>query len=162
MRLASRSYGDCTWAVANIARRLPLADKSCDLLLSIMAPRNVGEFERVLKLSGQLVVVVPGEYHLGQLTDLLMAEPSDQSAKPDTLTRSLSPAFDLKSSQNVKIDFSADQATIQKLVTMTPLRWKSRRKSLENLLQIDRLQVTASFRILQYALTGSPSVINVP
>jgi len=155
MRLASRSYGDCTWAVANIARRLPLTDKSCDLLLSIMAPRNATEFERVLKLSGQIVVVVPGDYHLGQLTDLLMTKPSDQSAKPDIVTRSLSPAFNLESSQNIKIDFSADQATIQKLVTMTPLRWKSRRNSLENLLQIDRLNITASFKILQYALAAN-------
>jgi 23S rRNA (guanine745-N1)-methyltransferase len=153
MRLASRSYGDCTWAVANIARRLPLATGSCDLVISVMAPRNTDEFKRITRDSGRLIVVIPSDGHLRQLTDRLMSQPSDQSSKPDELSQSLTSAFDLVSTESIQHNFLADRETIRKLVTMTPLRWKSNHKSLEDLDQIDNLEITAAFRVLRYAST---------
>ena len=153
IRLASRSYGDCKWGIANIARRLPLVTGSCDLVISVMAPRNTDEFKRITRDSGQLIVVIPGDGHLRKLTDRLMSQPSDQSRKTDELSKSLTPAFDLVSSESIQHDFLADRKTIRKLVTMTPLRWKSNRKSLEDLDQFDNLEITAAFRVLRYAPT---------
>jgi hypothetical protein len=116
-----------------------------------MAPRNTDEFQRAMKERGRLLVVIPGDRHLGQLTDHLMSEPSDQSSKPGELTQSLSSSFDLISTESIQHDFQADRDTILKIVTMTPLRWKSSRKSLESLKQVDSMHITAAFRVLQYA-----------
>ena len=147
IRLASRTYPSHTWVIANIARRLPLADTSCDILLSVLAPRNAAEFQRVLKPKGLLIVVIPGHRHLGQLTDLLMAQPSDQTNKPAALTQALSPMFDLESTREIQLNFCASRKTISDLVAMTPLRWKSRRPSLRDIENLDRLELTACFRI---------------
>ena len=148
IRLASRKYPAHTWVIANIARRLPLADTSCDILLSVLAPRNAAEFQRVLNPKGLLIVVIPGDRHLGQLTDLLMAQPSDQTNKPAALTQALSPMFDLESTREIQRNFCASRKTISDLVAMTPLRWKSRRPSLRDIENLDQLELTACFRIL--------------
>ena len=45
--------------VADVWRRLPLADGCADLLLDVFAPRNGAEFHRVLRPGGTLLVVTP-------------------------------------------------------------------------------------------------------
>ena len=153
MRLASRSYGNCTWAVANIARRLPVSSGCCDVLLSVMAPRNASEFERILRPDGRLIVVTPGDGHLRELADKLMAEPSDQSEKAETLTQQLTPTLTRQTTESVRTSFTADQQTIQRLVTMTPLRWKSQKRVVSGLADIERLDITASFTLMTFSLT---------
>lgn len=152
MRLASRSYGNCTWAVANIARRLPISSGCCDVLLSVMAPRNASEFERILRPDGLLLVVIPGDGHLRELADKLMAEPSDQSEKADALIQSLTPTFTLQNTEPLSARFTADQQTIQRLVTMTPLRWKSQKRALSGLASLESLDITASFTLMTFSL----------
>jgi len=115
-----------------------------------MAPRNPAEFERILQPDGLLIVVIPGDGHLRELTDILMAEPSDQSDKADTLTRSHTPAFTLKNTEAIRHTFTADQPTLQKLVTMTPLRWKSQKSALSSLASINSLNITASFTVMTF------------
>jgi 23S rRNA (guanine745-N1)-methyltransferase len=155
MRLASRTFRECQWAVANIARRLHLADDSCDVLLSNMAPRNADEFGRILKPDGRLIVVIPGSEHLIQLTDHLMALPSDQTGKADAVTEAMAHAFRLTSSEMIQHTFDANQATVQRLVTMTPLRWKSQKLAMDSLMELKNLRITASFQLLQFAREGS-------
>jgi len=89
-----------------------------------------------------------GDRHLGQLTDLLMARPSDQTNKPTALTQALSHMLDLEDTQEIRRNFNASRETISELVAMTPLRWKSRRPSLSDIHGLDQLELTASFRIL--------------
>ncbi|HEY5653384.1 MAG TPA: methyltransferase domain-containing protein, partial [Pontiella sp.] len=48
VQLASRRYKHATWLVANGMRDIPIADASMDVILSILAPRNTIEFNRIL------------------------------------------------------------------------------------------------------------------
>jgi 23S rRNA (guanine745-N1)-methyltransferase len=60
--LAARRYppsgGQFEWIVANADRFLPYADRSFSMVLSITGRMNAGEFRRVLRDDGRLVVAV--------------------------------------------------------------------------------------------------------
>src|SRR5262249_34331480 len=56
---AARKYPGCHWIVANADRFLPYADGSFHVVTSITARRNPGEFRRVVRDDGVLLLVVP-------------------------------------------------------------------------------------------------------
>jgi 23S rRNA (guanine745-N1)-methyltransferase len=56
---AARRYPECEWIVANADLLLPFADRSFSLVLSITARMNAGEFRRVLRDDGRLLVAIP-------------------------------------------------------------------------------------------------------
>ncbi len=55
---AARRYPGCEWIVANADRFVPCADGSFSLILSINARMNPGEFRRVLRGDGRLLVAI--------------------------------------------------------------------------------------------------------
>ena len=52
------SEGRCEWIVANADRFLPYADRSFSIVLSITGRMNAGEFRRVLRDDGRLLVAI--------------------------------------------------------------------------------------------------------
>jgi 23S rRNA (guanine745-N1)-methyltransferase len=64
---AARRYPECEWVVANADRAVPYADRSFSIVLSITARMNPGEFRRVLRDGGCLLVAVPGPDDLIEL-----------------------------------------------------------------------------------------------
>jgi 23S rRNA (guanine745-N1)-methyltransferase len=64
---AARRYPGCQWTVANADRFLPYADRSFSIVLSITARMNAGEFRRVLRDDGRLVVALPAPEDLVEL-----------------------------------------------------------------------------------------------
>ena len=67
LRLAARRYPECEWIVANADRSMPYADKSFSTVLSITARMNAGEFRRVLRDDGRLLVALPAPEDLVEL-----------------------------------------------------------------------------------------------
>jgi 23S rRNA (guanine745-N1)-methyltransferase len=63
IQAAARRYPECEWIVGNADRFLPYADRSFSVLMSITARRNPGEFRRVLRDNGRLLVglAAPGD-----------------------------------------------------------------------------------------------------
>jgi 23S rRNA (guanine745-N1)-methyltransferase len=55
---AARRYPACQWVVANADRRLPYADRSFSIVMSITARMNTAEFRRVLGQGGRLLVAL--------------------------------------------------------------------------------------------------------
>tara|TARA_B100000700_G_scaffold165090_1_gene182515 strand:+ start:602 stop:1351 length:750 start_codon:yes stop_codon:yes gene_type:complete len=149
IRLAAHSNRDHTWCVANLARRIPLADHSCTTIVSILSPRNNDEFRRILRPDGLLICVIPGPNHLTELTSRLMANPSNAESKPSSLLHDL-PAFRLLEQESVTREFPADHSAIQNLIAMTPLRWKSRRQSLAEVDSLSNLDITADVTLLTF------------
>ena len=56
---AARRYPGCEWIVANADRVVPYADRSFSMVLSITGRMNTGEFRRVLRDDGRLLVAIP-------------------------------------------------------------------------------------------------------
>jgi 23S rRNA (guanine745-N1)-methyltransferase len=64
---AARRYPGCEWIVANADRVVPYADRSFSIVLSITARMNAGEFRRVLRDDGRLLVAIPAPDDLIEL-----------------------------------------------------------------------------------------------
>jgi 23S rRNA (guanine745-N1)-methyltransferase len=64
---AARRHPGCKWIVANADRFIPYADRSFSLVLSITARMNAGEFRRVLRDDGRLLVALPAADDLIEL-----------------------------------------------------------------------------------------------
>jgi 23S rRNA (guanine745-N1)-methyltransferase len=56
---AARRYPDCEWIVANADRFVPYPDRSFSIVMSITARMNAGEFRRVLRDDGRLLIALP-------------------------------------------------------------------------------------------------------
>jgi len=64
---AARRYPACQWVVANADRAVPYADSSFSIVLSITGRMNPGEFRRVLRDRGRLLVALPAPDDLIEL-----------------------------------------------------------------------------------------------
>jgi 23S rRNA (guanine745-N1)-methyltransferase len=64
---AARRYPEYEWIVANADRFVPYADGSFSIVLSITARMNAGEFRRILRDDGRLLVAVPAPNDLREL-----------------------------------------------------------------------------------------------
>ena len=64
---AAKRFPECEWVVANADRFVPYADRSLSLVMSITARMNAGEFRRVLKNDGRLMVAIPSPDDLMEL-----------------------------------------------------------------------------------------------
>src|SRR5205814_8207542 len=64
---AARRYPECEWIVANADRFVPYADRSFSIVLSITARMNTGEFRRILRDDGRLLIAIPAPEDLNEL-----------------------------------------------------------------------------------------------
>ncbi len=71
---AAKRYRDCHFVVANADRFLPYADASFALVTSITSRMNPGEFRRVIRDDGLLLVAVPAPDDLIELREAVLGE----------------------------------------------------------------------------------------
>ena len=67
LRRAARAHPRAVALGADAWQRLPLADGSAAVVLSVFGPRNAAEIRRVLAPGGALVIAVPGPGHQREL-----------------------------------------------------------------------------------------------
>lgn len=154
IRLAARRHKRSRWVVANTMRRIPFASDSLDLVLSVIAPRNVNEFARILKPEGSLVLVTPGTDHLIEIRSRLMKDAGEYEAKADAAIELCAPHFAVQHKRSLTYKVLLSRVLLTDLVQMTPLFWRSTRRAKEEVLSLEELQVTMTFVILTFALTG--------
>ncbi len=91
-RRAARAHERMAAVVCDAWSGLPVAEDAASLVLDIFAPRNPGEFQRVLRPDGALLVVTPSPRHLEELVAGLGLLSVD-GHKPERLERTLSGDF---------------------------------------------------------------------
>jgi 23S rRNA (guanine745-N1)-methyltransferase len=91
-RRAARAHDRVAAVVCDAWTRMPVADAAASLVLDVFAPRNPGEFRRVLRPDGALLVVTPSPRHLQELVAGLGLLSVD-GQKPERLERALSTDF---------------------------------------------------------------------
>jgi 23S rRNA (guanine745-N1)-methyltransferase len=67
VKAAAKRYPEYHWIVANADRFVPYADRSFSIVMSITARMNAGEFRRVLRDDGRLLVAIPAAEDLIEL-----------------------------------------------------------------------------------------------
>nr|WP_245627960.1 23S rRNA methyltransferase [Actinomadura oligospora] len=118
-RRAARAHARIGAIVADLWRPLPVADGAALAILNVFAPRNAGEFHRVLHPDGPLIVVTPSSRHMGPLVDALgLLKVDDQKAERTDAT--LADHFDLVSREELEFEASLAHEEILTLVGMGP------------------------------------------
>jgi 23S rRNA (guanine745-N1)-methyltransferase len=148
IRCAAKRYKDAKWIVANGMRKLPFADHSMDLILSVLAPRNPEEFARILKPDGALLLGVPGPNHLIELRSLLSAKAGDFEEKADEAAAKCAPYFSEVNRELLRYETTLNPAQIADLIQMTPIFWCSSPEAKASVLKLDQLPVTISFSLI--------------
>ena len=147
---AAKRYKNATWMVANVMRRLPLADHSMDVILSVLAPRNPIEFARVLKPGGTLLLGLPGPNHLIELRSRLAANAGHFQEKADEAAAKCAPFFTEKNRETLTYERILNPVQIADLIRMTPIFWCSGPEAKKTVQQLDQLTVTVSFVLSQF------------
>jgi 23S rRNA (guanine745-N1)-methyltransferase len=103
---ASRRYRECEWIVANADRFVPYADRTFSIVLSITSRMNAGEFRRVLRDDGRLLVALPGP------EDLIELRGAGRDRVPRTV-ETFVPGFELIDRRHCATAADLDDAAVQ-------------------------------------------------
>lgn len=125
---------------------LPILPGSMDCIICIFAPRDEGEFSRVLKPGGKLIVAAPGPRHLHSLRKIIAA-PGDLGQKGDVGKSFILLARE-KAAYSIALENTRD---ILNLLTMTPYGRHAREDAVERLKKLTRLETEVDINLLVYA-----------
>lgn len=142
---AKRKIPDSFFAVAGI-NEMPVCDSSFDGLVNIFAPCFEGEFSRVLKPGGIMILAGAGARHLYELKAAIYDEPTENTERADLPAR-----LTLLGREELTYRFSLEgQENIRALFAMTPYYYRTSFSDAGRLASLDGLDVTADFEIYIY------------
>jgi 23S rRNA (guanine745-N1)-methyltransferase len=117
IRRAARAHERAGAVVGDVTERLPVVDGAAAVVLDVFAPRNQTEYARVLHPDGVLAVVTPRTGHLAELAEATIAvDPEKERRLHDSLT----PAFTLRSSEDLTWTMDLSAEDVHDVVHMGP------------------------------------------
>ena len=141
---ASRRFPDRTWVVANADRRLPLLDRSVDLVLSLHARRNPAEVVRVLTPAGYLLIAVPAADDLIELRELIQGQHVERDRASQVLEEHAS-LFELVDRSVVRETLTLDREALVDLLRGT---YRGMRRGVaEKVAALTRMNVTLASEV---------------
>lgn len=122
---------------------LPVAENSVDVLVDCFSPLAAEEFARVVRPGGFFLYVVPGPRHLWELKEVLYEAPYENEERREEY-----PGFRWRDAAAVETVFTLpDGEAVRDLFHMTPYFWKTPRAGAARLAELEKLTVTAQFRV---------------
>ena len=147
IRRAARRDLCSTYVVAS-NHRLPLQDRSIDVLFSHFSPVDPEEFVRVLAQGGKIILGLPGPEHLFSLKQLIYSTPVPHSLEDPLAACS---ALALTATRRIQFDLRIESAQhVADLLAMTPFYWSASATIQELLKQRDRLDTTVDVILRTY------------
>ncbi|MGK0442029.1 MAG: 23S rRNA (guanine745-N1)-methyltransferase [Pseudohongiellaceae bacterium] len=144
VKAAANLNKDIAWFVGN-SSHLPVADNSCDYLLSLFSPIPKIEFVRVLNNEGYLLLASTGSQHLIELREKLYDEVKVDALNP---AAELSSHFNLVTQKNIELLLPLNrQQDIQDLLAMTPHYWRASPDKKQQLQNINELSLTVDVNL---------------
>lgn len=137
---ASRRARAISWAVAS-STRLPLVDASFDVATVIMAPIGSDVSDK-LRPGGALLRVSAGPDHLQEFKARVYADARPHKAMSRELT-----GFQHLEAAQIRFSMSLDPQARSDLLGMTPMAYRTSKKSISREPEIETLTVTAEFMI---------------
>ncbi|WP_120520173.1 putative RNA methyltransferase [Arthrobacter celericrescens] len=157
LRRAARLNPDTLNLVWDVWRPLPLRTGTVDVVTVVFAPRNPGEFARVLRPGGRAIVVTPRPGHLAEisgLTGMLRIE----EGKDERLAESMGGQFVLAGQESLDIRLQLDEAEAADLAFMGPAgHHLDRQELLDSLRDTGPVETTAKFSLTVFTTPPYPS-----
>jgi 23S rRNA (guanine745-N1)-methyltransferase len=142
---AARHFPDRVWVVANADRRLPLLDRSVDLVLSLHGRRNPPEAARVLTARGYLLVAVPATDDLIELRELVQGQRVERD-RGDAVFTEHQPLFDILDRAVVRETLDLDRPALLNFLQGT---YRGvRRATADRVAALTRLSVTSASEVV--------------
>ncbi len=141
LKKAARRTPGVEFAVASVYH-LPAADGCADLLVDCFAPLAAEEYRRVLRPGGVFLYVVPAPEHLMELKAVLYDTPY-----PNPEEAVAYEGFRYLDIVPVETTMELGREALLDLFRMTPYAWKTPKAGVERLERLERLAVTAAFRV---------------
>lgn len=150
-RRLARAHRRCAAVVADAWQQLPIRDRSLTRVLSVFAPRNAAEIDRVLSDDGMFVVVTPTPAHLRELIGPLGMIAVDDE-KPQRLAAALSGLFERIDRVELEYPMALTHADIDAVVGMGPsAHHRSAAALADRIAELpDETDVTASVLVSSY------------
>ena len=132
------------YTVASIFH-LPLADSSCDMVLTCFAPLAAAEIRRILKPGGKFIFVTPGPRHLYEMKEILYEHPYENTVEPaDT-------GMPCIHEETISAEQTVSNQALLDLFMMTPYAWKTEKTGTDRLSEAGDIRITCEFVIRIYA-----------
>ena len=124
---------------------MPVADESCDAVMTLFAPFCREEFCRVLKKGGLFAMVIPGERHLFGLKQAIYDHPYLNEVQDY-------PIEGMEFLRSVPVDdtITLHDGEIMSLFMMTPYYYKTSAEGQQRAAGLTELTTETSFQILLY------------
>ncbi len=149
VRIAAKRYKSVHFFVSSIFN-LPVADSSVDLIVSIFAPFQAEEFQRILTSNGALLIVSPAENHMKEIAELVYDEfrPHER-----TILDKIPDAFVKVKAERCSFKLElTDNESLVNLLKMTPYYWSASEKQVANFQTIQTISVTCDFNITVFGI----------
>lgn len=137
-----KTNSNCEFIVASLYE-IPFKESSFDAICNICAPTFKEEFIRVLKDDGLLIKVIPAENHLIELKENLYEKVYLNDEDTHITLEEVESKYVTK-----KVELNKE--LIEHLVKMTPYYYKTSKDAIDRLLNIEKLEITYSFKIIIY------------
>lgn len=143
--MASKRHSGVRFAAASVFH-IPVMDESCDVLLTMFAPYCGGEYSRVLKKDGVMIMAIPSKNHLWELKCQIYDKPYKNEVRPYELE-----GFTFIKSEKINFMMQlVNKNDIYSLFTMTPYYYKSGKIEQQRLAALENLETQADFEVLIY------------
>ncbi|RVW06107.1 putative RNA methyltransferase [Rhodococcus spongiicola] len=156
-RRLARAHPRAAAVVADVWRQLPVRDQALTHVLSVFAPRNVAEIDRVLADEGTLVILTPTDRHLVELVGRLGMVRVDER-KVERLGETVAGRFERVRRTPVEIRMMLSHRDVENIVGMGPsARHLTPAKRAEAIAALpEPFPVTASVVVSTYRRVVSP------
>jgi 23S rRNA (guanine745-N1)-methyltransferase len=115
---AARASNVCAWIAANADRILPIVDDAIDFVVSVNARVNPGEFHRVLRRRGSLIVALPAPDDLCELRAVVLGDARERD-RFEGLEPRLAPHFTLVNRRRVSARPHVSGETLSDLLALS-------------------------------------------
>ncbi|ALC05516.1 hypothetical protein CDES_05395 [Corynebacterium deserti GIMN1.010] len=135
--------------VADAWARLPIADSSVDAITVVFAPRNAVEFARILKPSGQVIVLTPEIGHLSELREPLGIIDVEAGKVDRMIEQAAGHLKPVGESDLVEFEMMLDQQSIASQIGMSPSARHIKPEALAERIKAlpEHMKVTARARV---------------
>lgn len=142
---AAKRKNNITFAAASVFH-MPVADSSCDMLVTMFAPYCGEEYLRVLRRGGIMIMAIPSVDHLWELKQAVYDTPYKNKVKPYELE-----GFELAEKVRITYDMQlGSNEDVTALFSMTPYFYRTGREQQERLTKICSIRAKADFELLIY------------
>lgn len=131
------------YSVASLSE-MPISDGRIDLIISLFSPCDYGEFARVLKRGGKVIIGSAGKKHLTELKKILYGEGNARDNETlDHASRAAGSGLVFVERNTVSYKTTVEgKDALASLFLMTPYYWRTPKSGAEALARLDSLAVT--------------------